>query len=611
MRRLAIVLAALLWAAPAGATVTVNVANAPGWQSSHSYALKDRVVAGAGWNGTAYTSGSCLAVFAVTVGGTGGSDPTVFNTACASGTPAGVGGGLDGSVPAGWGSASTVTDGGVTWALLAVVDYVTFTGFACDENRTWAQSTTYTLLAVVINAGHCYNSISDPDCVSSGSGGGPTGTTFNSFITDGTCQWNYQGDVTYTSGAHRLPHQLSILGTARYQMQYADNYVVNLIYGGTQRQSYKPGANGELSPLQSHYHADMINDAEVRCLNDSSLDNFDCLGANTGLTYTVTYQCFSGDCWYNNVAPGTTPLWYDVTKGVNIFNDDAQGSNGAGSGLNLGDSNTKLSGLQIVSMHSAALWTTPASLYVTGPTNTNLVWLDRSIVVGGDNAVVAFSCDLGCNISNSLVASRSTVAGSVALSLKYQGVIFNSTIACKPGVTNSTGVTLFWVQTNPPSVPWKNDTIIGCTNPFAYDLTPPGTTVDGADNATDVASAPTNTFTDALYGATYTAAAFPGTTLSGITIANQFQNPVLTAGADWRIKNTSADIYGAGAAFTYATGGCGLCMTWMGTITAASLDIYQTSRPVSSRYDLGAAEFLAGGPVASVKGGKIRGGLWH
>jgi hypothetical protein len=126
-----------------------------------------------------------------------------------------------------------------------------------------------------------------------------------------------------------------------------------------------------------------------------------------------------------------------------------------------------------------------------------------------------------------------------------------------------------------------------------------------------VASAPTNTFTNALYGVTYTAAALPGTALSGLTVANQFQSPVLTAGADWRIKNTSADIYGAGAAFTYSPGSCSLCMNWMATITAASPDIYNTTRPVSSRYDLGAAEFVAGGPVAPVKGGKIRGGLWH
>jgi hypothetical protein len=162
MRRLALLLAALLWAAPASATVTVNVANAPGWQSSHSYALKDRVVAGAGWNGTTYTSGSALCVFAVTVGGTGGSDPTVFNTACASGTPAGVGGGLDGSIPAGWSGASTVTDGGVTWALLAVVDYVTITGFGCDDARNWAQSTTYQFIDSVVNGGHCYTNRADP-----------------------------------------------------------------------------------------------------------------------------------------------------------------------------------------------------------------------------------------------------------------------------------------------------------------------------------------------------------------------------------------------------------------------------------------------------------------
>jgi hypothetical protein len=606
MRRLALLLAALLWAAPAFAAVTVNVANAPGWQTSHSYALKDRVVAGAGWNGTAYTNGSPLCVFAVTVGGTGGSDPTVFNTACASGTPAGVGGGLDGSVPAGWGSASTVTDGGVTWALIASVDYVTMTGFGCDDARNWAQSTGYLIFDMVVNAGHCYAQVIGATCTSDSSGSGPTSTAFASVISDGTCGWFYRGEVTYTSAAHRLPHQVSILGSARFQMQYAENYVVNLIYGGAQRQSYKPGSNGELSPLLTQYHADLINDADIRCFNDVALDSFDCLGANSGLTWTVTYQCFSGDCWYQNVAAGTDPLWYDVTKGVNILNDAAQGAVGAGEGWNLGDSVVVIDGLQIISEHSIALSTTPAtSSGWAGPTNSNLIWLKRSIVIGGDNGVGAFSCDIGCNVDNSHVVSRSTVAASFAYHPKYQGTIYNSTLVCAPGVTNSTGVQIFNEQSLGQNAPWKNNVIIGCTNPYAHSNTI--TSIDGANNATDVASAPTNTFTDLLFAATYTAAAMPGTTLSGITVANQFVNPVLTTGADWRIKNTSADIYGAGAAFTFAPASCGDCMTWMGTVTAAGLDVYNTTRPVSSRYDLGAAEFVAGAPAA-VAGGRR---LWH
>src|SRR5678810_957654 len=71
----------LFLAAPAFATIgTINIANAPGWTASTSYALKDRVVAGAGWNGTAYTSGQNLCLFGLTVAGTSGSDATVFNT---------------------------------------------------------------------------------------------------------------------------------------------------------------------------------------------------------------------------------------------------------------------------------------------------------------------------------------------------------------------------------------------------------------------------------------------------------------------------------------------------------------------------------------------------
>lgn len=161
----------------------INVANAPEWQGTHVYGLKDRVLAGGGWSGSAYTNGQPVCLFAVTVAGTSGSSASAFNTACASGTPAGVGGGLDGTIPAGWAGATTVSDGGVTWALLSRIDYPTITAMGGDDPDNWATSTGYGNYEVVINGGNAYQNVSwnfspfpntpAPICTSSGDSGRP------------------------------------------------------------------------------------------------------------------------------------------------------------------------------------------------------------------------------------------------------------------------------------------------------------------------------------------------------------------------------------------------------------------------------------------------------
>jgi hypothetical protein len=266
--------------------------------------------------------------------------------------------------------------------------------------------------------------------------------------------------------------------------------------------------------------------------------------------------------------------------------------NGQGDGWSNSDTGVKFWKLQIVSEHSIALATTPGR-YASGPHNGDMNWCSQCIIVGGDVAWGAFNCDFECTVDNSLVVSRTTLEGSFVFADKYQPILTNNTFVCAAGVANSTGVQQFDWQDWGVTYPWTNNVIIGCTNPYAIDIAAPN--IVGSHNATDVASAPTNTFgtTNGDSGATYTAAAFPGTTLAGITPSAQFVNPSLTSGQDWRIKGTGADIYGAGVNFSSSS------IPYAAPATADGPDIYGTAR--SGRFDLGAAQFVGSGAAPGAR----------
>ena len=578
----------LFLAAPAFATIgTINIANAPGWTASTSYALKDRVTAGAGWNGTAYTSGQPLCLFGLTVAGTSGSDATVFNTACASATPAAVGGGLDGSVPSGWSSATSVTDGGATWKLLTRVDYVTITGFSCDDSRNWATNTTYHHLDQIVNGGRCYSlnstfSGGTLPCTSASSGPGPVGTTFAATPeSDGTCRWGFEGLVTYTSTAKRLPHQITVIEAVTYQMQYGEDVLVQIWYGGAQRKYYGPEQPGELSPMQTVLHSDQPGEVNTYCFADGSIFYMDC--QSNGVSWYVTYRPPSGDSFADNVSPGTGPLRYDDTKGVALYTTAATGSNGAGDTWALGDGLTKIKGLQIKSVHGVALPTTPGnSAYFNGPTNTNEVEFDGNIIEGGGINVV--SCDFHCVYHNNVIILNSSTTDALAVHNKYQAAFWNNTIVCAGGGTNLTGLgQVHFLGTNTVP-PMNNNYIQGCTNPYAFVDT---FSTSGANNATTTSGTPSGTFPDIVFGTgTFTADSFPGTTLTGLTASSQLANSTVGGSFDARVKDASADIYGAAATFSFSQSGAA-SLAWLSPITPGP-DIFGTTRPISGRYDIGA-----------------------
>ncbi|MGH7068572.1 MAG: hypothetical protein ACREFO_00975, partial [Acetobacteraceae bacterium] len=274
--------------------MTINVANAPGWQASTAYVRGDRVLAGPAWNGSAYASGNALYLWVLTggYGDTSGTSAAAFNS-CPS--PANYGGGLLGNYPAQWLGGTHVTDGALTWTCLTPVDYTTFTAMADDSATNWAASAQYTLLQYVMNGGNSYMetaATSSAPCTSASSGNGPSGTSQATPITDGTCTWVFQGTVPYSSGANRLPHQTNdVAATSTTELNLYWNTTVNLWYGGRAAPAYQDGTAGESDPILLANHHDFVGEWTPYCYHGDTALNYvqmpSCAGAGTAWMTTV------------------------------------------------------------------------------------------------------------------------------------------------------------------------------------------------------------------------------------------------------------------------------------------------------------------------------------
>jgi hypothetical protein len=160
-----------------------------------AYPIGARVVAGPGWLGGQFINGAPLWLWALA--GAGGTSGVKFPEPPTR-APAGVGGGLDGIEPAGWASATHVTDNGLTWVCLSPVDYVTYT-----------------------------------DAMTDGHG----------IVT------------TYSSKAKAWPGQG--LG---FTLQYNTAPIFQVWYGGTTRPIYQAGKHGENDPMPMQDHTDFRRD---------------------------------------------------------------------------------------------------------------------------------------------------------------------------------------------------------------------------------------------------------------------------------------------------------------------------------------------------------------
>ncbi len=621
MRRFLLALLISCWSTAALADINTRVATAPGVLASHAYTLgpNGRVNAGPGWNGTTWTSGSAVCLFALTAAGTTGSGAiTDFNTACASGTEANVGGGLDGSIPSAWASATHVTSGTATFVLIwKNVDYATHTGMSCDD-AAWLPNTTYPPRAFVVNGGNCYqqgNIYGIASCVS-GNSGGPTGTSPGA---DGTCTgaavWTYMGALTYSSNANKWPHAVLVDqggGNFAAETQYAGHVTVTYAWGGRE---IVESINGESSPMRLWSHQQFEpGDQPSWCLGQIGVAAVPNCSPVTYYTLTV----LSGDSFVDNVTPGTGPLAYDGTKGVTFHgtsNANPPGYDFWGQALDLEEGYGFVTRLQFKSDHSSCLPTTTAGPFLQGDGHTNGGVLSYSLLDCAGGAY-ALSLDAGWIVQNVAIIQRNTANGVLGIWVKYDTQFANVTIYGPGiGITNSTCIVVAsQLAPSDPITPWHGIACFGFAHGFAYQVTNPPWT--GSGNTTDGPSSDSGTFTGAT-GTVYTIGVLPGVgntcgagntgTCYGLSATNQFVN----GASDLRLKS-GADILGASVTYNITSP-----PAWAGYWqnvdlgpTVVSPDIFGTARPQAGRYDAGAFEFTSGAPPPPVKGAP-RGGLWH
>ena len=528
---------------------TINVSDAPGWAATTAYSAGARVNAGAGWNGSTYTNGSAVCLFGLVTPGTSGSSASAFNTACASGTPANTGG-----IPGGsWPGATTVTDGGATWALLTNVDYATLTNAFNDTSTTWAQSTQYPGAQYIRSNGNIYYQAFTSVCTSASSGSGPTGT---GVFSDGSCSWTYLSPLVYSSNANIWNHQVAwsnAVGQKEMQFNYSPKVVI--WYGGSTQQVYGPQQPGEGNPLLMAMHYDYPSDVSPYCYHGYQLVLQWC-----GWVPSVTVA--PGDSFVDNYTTGT-PLTIDQTKGVTVVNTEAWGgvtgifyTQGMGSAIAFSDSIVGIDRIQLDSTHGI---TVPCHTTL-GPGNQhcNNIQITNSILRSGDNGFGVFVCDGGCTLMNDAIINRSTAAGNRATAFGYQNTIVANNTIVGTGASNSTCIANDFYfgsyPSNPPGYIYNN-LCLGHSFPWSHNnpgFGPWPANPVSAGNATDApASGYGGTFTDA-YGNSNQSFQLPGVgSLTALTAANQVVNPTPST-ADLRIKSSSADIYGQGNNYSAA-----------------------------------------------------------
>ena len=621
MSKRIIILAILLWASPAFATLTINIANAPGWAANTSYSVGARVIAGPGRTPGSpgnYTSGSNIFLWALSgAGGTsGGNQPKGFAT-CTS--PANTGGGLNGSPPAGWSGTTNVSDNGLTWVCLAQVDYVTLTDAFLDSGVAWVTATPHYWGDLVTSAGGHYlmntTNGTTPFTCTTGSIA-PTSTSVGVPVSDGNCDWIYLGPATYSSGANIWPHQQYNAGSGSGQQPMIEvNYDIqlNLWYGGQAQQTYLVGSNGEGTPILMILHQDYGSDTNQNCLGDLSHVAFPggaatatyCKGVLQWWQWTLTAA--PGDSFQDNLTPLTGPLSIDTTKGVTLKNaltpvGPAGFTFTMGEPIAFSDSGGLVTRLQFLSTQGMCI----AGHISGGPGfgHTNYIHLSGNIFdCGGSQG--AINLDAALVADNNVIIVRSTTAASYAFNAGYpQGAIYENTVIGANTTNgsflqnNATGAGLFQSPGAYFPPPIYSNVVFGFPVPWAFNSSWSSTL--GANNATDQASGVSGTFTG-LDGITYNKTDLPGTSLFNLTPSNELVNPSLSSGTlDARIKSASSSLYGGGATFSFATGG-----RTYGTFVPGA-DIFGTSRPVSGRYDIGAEMFTSGTPI----GGNRR-GLFH
>jgi hypothetical protein len=530
---------------PPGPLIVSQIHNAPGWQPSHTYTYATgpytRAVSGPGWDPAkrSYDSGRTLDAYQLISPGSCTSSP--------------------GSGPSGTGP--SIKDGTCTWKYLSNVDYISITGWAFDS-RPWKRGTLYHFLDHVTSDSPLRTYALAADNCSSTVAPTGTGADARSMVVTGDgCHWQYQADIIYTSKRSFIPTETftTVDGSATLMLQGSHEAQL------WNDREYVAGRNGEVSPIRTQEHNDFRHEGGV------------ILGCETAPCYHILITTAPGESFRDSLTQVDPLAGYDPSKGVAIHNNLPYRYPFDPAGFLVHDNYVDLIGLQIASVHGAAV----EAMLSFG----NVMTIRDCILDGGSNdpwtSHAAVTTDTSPVIANSLIISRTPIG----VALKYPGFILHSTIVNPDHPPNSVGIVVGnnWVF-NDSTV--SNTAIFGFTHAASHLEVKTSWSPQSSNNMTDAPAGDAGTGPWA-YGSPGTSMVdhLPGTTY-GVSMASAFVKP----GSDWRPSSTSP-LRGAGSAFDTFSVNCEARYPSCPQRTTYNFDarnIIGTARPQAGRYDIGA-----------------------
>lgn len=530
---------------PPGAIIVSQIHNAPGWQPSHTYTYATgpytRVVSGPGWNPAngSYSPGQTLDAYQLI--------STGRCTSASSGGPSGTG--------------SSIKDGNCTWKYLSTVDYMSITGWAFD-NRPWKSGTLYHFHDYVTSdlPLRAY-ALEGDSCTSAVAPIGTGSSTKSMVVTSDGCQWQYQAEITYTSGKSYVPTETFTSDKNTATLMLHANYEAQL----WNDREYVAGQNGEASPIRTQNHNDYRHEGGV------------VLGCTTSPCYHFIVTTALGESFRDSLTSSDPLTGYDPSKGVAIRNSLSFGWPYEPAGIDVHDNYVDLIGLQIKSVHGAA---------VNGMSSFgNSMTIRNCILDGGSNdqstSLAAVTTDTSSVIANSLVISHAPIG----VVLKYPGFILHSTIVNPDHVANSVGIDTFYKWAYDDTMV-SNTAIFGFAHAASHDEGGTPWSRQSSNNATDAPAGDAGTG-PWPYGdrGTSTVDVLPGT-IYGVSMASVFVKP----SSDWRLSSASP-LRSAGSAFGIFAINCSSqhpSCPQRRTYNFDTPNIIGAARPQTGRYDIGA-----------------------
>jgi hypothetical protein len=530
-----------------GPAVISQIHNAPGWRQSQGYTFGTgpftRVVNGPGWNKAngSYDPGLSLNAYQLISAG-----------ACISAS--------SGNGPTGM--AASIQDGTCVWKYISPVDYISITGWAFD-NQPWKIGTLYHYLDYVTSDSplRAY-ALLDESCTSSVA---PTGTSTakdKAIVLSDGCRWQYQADILYSSKKSYIPTETFTGSKSAATLGVTADYEAQL----WNDREYVAGQNGEASPIRTQNHNDYMHEAGI------------ILGCTNSPCHHVIIRAAPGESFADSTKPSDPLVGYDPTKGVAIRNSSPLTWPYEPAGIDTHDNFTDLIGLQIDSVHGAA---------VNGMSSFgNTILIRDCILVGGSNdqwtSHAAVTVDTSSVIANSLIVSH----GPLGIVFKYPGFLVHSTVVGPDHIANSVGVETFnrWVYFDTMV---SNTAIFGFTHAVSHAEVNTAWSTQSSNNLTD---APKGDAGEGPwpYGSSGTS---PVDVLPGTTYGASMPGAFVDLRHDWRPKPAS-QLIGAGSAIGTVEVGCQQllqpsCAQLM-KYNVDSPDIKGTPRPQAGRYDIGA-----------------------